>query len=44
MRAKWLSKGGVEEDWDAYIQQLNDMGLEKYMEIYQRNYDLTHGS
>ena len=44
MRAKWLSKGGVEEEWDAYLQQLNELGLEQFMEIYQRNYTATHSN
>ena len=38
MRAKWLAHGGVEEEWDAYIQRLNAMGLDEYIEIYQRTY------
>ena len=44
MRAKWLSKGGVEDEWDACLQQLNELGLEQYMEIYQRNYTATHSN
>ena len=44
MRAKWLSKGGVDEEWDAYLQQLNELGLEQFMEIYQRNYTATHSN
>ena len=44
MRAKWLSQGGVDEEWDEYIARLNSMGLEKYMEIYQRNYTATHSN
>ena len=44
MRAKWLSKGGVEEEWDAYLQQLNELGLEQFLEIYQRNYTATHSN
>ena len=39
MRAKWLAHGGVEDEWDAYIQRLNTMGLEEYTEIYQSTYD-----
>ena len=44
MRAKWLSSGGVEAEWDDYIARLNSMGLETYMEIYQRNYTATHSN
>ena len=39
-----LSSGGVEEEWDDYIARLNSMGLEQYMEIYQRNYTATHSN
>ena len=44
MRAKWLSSGGVEAEWDDYIARLNSMGLAQYMEIYQRNYTATHSN
>ncbi|WP_313640617.1 extracellular solute-binding protein [Paenibacillus sp.] len=33
MRAQWVTKGGIDEGWDAYIKKLNDMGLEKLMKI-----------
>ena len=31
--------GGIENDWDGYIAQLNQMGLERLMEIYQEALD-----
>ena len=34
MRAKWVTEGGVDEDWDAYVAQLNAMGLEDMNAIY----------
>ncbi|MEK5438477.1 MULTISPECIES: extracellular solute-binding protein [Paenibacillus] len=33
MRAQFISKGGVDEDWDDYVKQLNKMGLEKLVKI-----------
>ena len=39
MRAKWLAHGGVDAEWNAYIQRLNAMGLDEYTEIYQHTYD-----
>lgn len=33
--AKWITKGGIDEEWDSYIQKLNNMGLEEYMSQYQ---------
>ena len=29
----------LDKDWDAYIKGLNNLGLERYMEILQRSYD-----
>lgn len=29
----------IEKEWDSYIKQLNDMGLERYLQIYQEAYD-----
>ncbi len=33
MRAKWVTEGGIDEDWAGYIDQLNVMGLERFIEI-----------
>jgi putative aldouronate transport system substrate-binding protein len=38
-RALWISEGGIEEGWDAYVEQLNAMGLEKLIEIYTNAYN-----
>ena len=37
--AKWVVGGGIDEQWDHYIATLNRMGLERYMEILQQEYD-----
>ena len=34
MRAKWVTEGGIDEEWDAYVTQLNVMGLEEMNAIY----------
>lgn len=31
--ANFVTQGGIEEGWEAYIQQLKDLGLEEYEEI-----------
>lgn len=31
--AHWVVDGGVEEEWDAYLQQLDAMGLQEYISI-----------
>ncbi|HHV31651.1 MAG TPA: extracellular solute-binding protein [Clostridiales bacterium] len=39
MFAQWVTKGGVDNDWNAYIQKLNDMGLQKYEQIQTDAYN-----
>ncbi|MDO3409312.1 extracellular solute-binding protein [Saccharibacillus sp. CPCC 101409] len=38
MRAQWVSKGGIDEGWDAYLKQLDQMGLEQLMKIRTEAY------
>nr|WP_256976084.1 extracellular solute-binding protein [Paenibacillus sp. MY03] len=38
-RAKWITKGGVDQEWDAYVEKLNDMGLQKLIKIYTDAYE-----
>lgn len=35
----WITEGGIEEEWDAYIKQLNQMGFDKFMEIQKEAFD-----
>ena len=37
--AKWLLNGGIEEEWDDYVAQLNAMGLEQHIQVMQTAYD-----
>lgn len=37
--AEWAVKGGIDDEWDAYLEQLNNMGLDRMREIYQEAYD-----
>lgn len=39
MMAQWISGGGVDEGWDAYISQLEAMGLPRLMEIYTEGFE-----
>lgn len=32
-QAEWVTKGGVDKEWDSYIEQLEQMGLDKFLEI-----------
>ena len=36
---EWFANGGVDEEWDSYIQELHNMGVDTYIEIYQAAYD-----
>ncbi|THF80399.1 extracellular solute-binding protein [Cohnella fermenti] len=38
-RAKWITKGGIDQEWDGYVKKLNDMGLQKLIQIYNDAYD-----
>ena len=42
-RAAWLAYGGVEEEWDAYLAQMETSGLAEYIQIYQDGYDVANG-
>ena len=37
--AQWIVKGGIEDEWEDYLKDLNAMGLEDLREIYQHTYD-----
>lgn len=38
MYAHWVVDGGVEDEWDSYIEQLNAMGLEEMVSLQQGAY------
>ncbi|MBT1178534.1 extracellular solute-binding protein [Bifidobacterium vespertilionis] len=37
--ANWLKDGGVDEGWDAYVQHMNDLGLQRDIDIWQTIYE-----
>lgn len=37
--AEWVTSGGVEEQWDSYVEQLNGLGLQQNVEIHQQYFD-----
>ena len=39
MASKWITEGGIEEEWDTYLKQLEDMGLSEFLEIQNAAYD-----
>ncbi|MDF2662774.1 MAG: extracellular solute-binding protein [Paenibacillus sp.] len=39
MEAKWIVEGGIDAEWDSYVQELRKMGLGELLEIKQIGYD-----
>ena len=37
--ATWLLEGGIEDEWEAYVERLHQMNVDELIGIYQRNYD-----
>nr|WP_245891177.1 extracellular solute-binding protein [Desmospora activa] len=37
--SQWVTKGGIESEWDGYVDQLTKMGLQDNMAIMQKYYD-----
>uniref|UniRef100_UPI000AE2E2BF hypothetical protein n=1 Tax=Clostridium sp. NkU-1 TaxID=1095009 RepID=UPI000AE2E2BF len=34
-KARWTTnQSDIDKDWEGYLESLNNVGLEKYMEIY----------
>ncbi|MGU3470730.1 ABC transporter substrate-binding protein [Paenibacillus sp. D51F] len=38
-RAKFLVDGNIDQGWDSYVKQVNEMGLEELMSLYQKGLD-----
>jgi putative aldouronate transport system substrate-binding protein len=41
--ATWIVSGGIENEYDAFVRQLNNMGLPRMVEIYQGIYNRYMG-
>ena len=41
--AQWVTAGGIEEEWDSYLEQLKKMNVDRLVEIYQEGYNTFHG-
>ena len=37
--ATWIVKGGIEDQWEGYVAQLETIGLPEVVEVYQTAYD-----
>lgn len=39
MKANWMLNGGIEKDWDSYLQKMEEYGLSDYLAIKQKYFD-----
>ncbi|MDO5417715.1 MAG: ABC transporter substrate-binding protein [Lachnospiraceae bacterium] len=39
MKASWVLNGGIEEEWDAYLEKMDAYGLQDYLAIKQKYFD-----
>ncbi|SET12370.1 ABC transporter substrate-binding protein [Paenibacillus sp. NFR01] len=39
MRTEWYQNGKIDKEWDAYLKELNRLGLQDWMKIKQDGYD-----
>lgn len=37
--SKWVTEGGIDDEWDAYVEKMNQIGLPSNLEITQKYYD-----
>lgn len=44
MKASWILNGGIDEEWDAYLQKMEDYGLSDYLAIKQKYFDKYQAS
>ena len=38
-KAEWILNGGIEKEWDSYLQKLDQLGLQEYLTIKQNYLD-----
>lgn len=38
-KAEWILNGGIDEEWDSYLQEIDKLGLPKMLEIKQKYLD-----
>ena len=39
MKASWILNGGIEEEWDEYLKNMEKYGLQEYLSIKQKYFD-----
>ena len=44
MRSQFITGvADIEQQWDAYVNELNAMGLDEVLKVYQASYDRWNG-
>mgnify|MGYP001755114623 FL=1 len=38
-QANWVTEGGIDDQWDEYVDQLKQMGLDNFMQIQEDAYN-----
>ena len=38
-KADWILNGGIEEEWDSYLEKMEKYGLSDYLSIKQKYFD-----
>ncbi|MGT2832743.1 ABC transporter substrate-binding protein [Streptococcus halotolerans] len=38
-RSEWITNGGIDDEWDSYLKELEKYGLKDYMKLKQKYYD-----
>ncbi|MBR1892822.1 MAG: ABC transporter substrate-binding protein, partial [Lachnospiraceae bacterium] len=38
-KSEWIKSGFNDSEWNAYVSKLYTLGLDKYIEIYQKYFD-----
>ena len=44
MKASWILNGGIEDEWDAYLEKMESYGLSEYLQIKQKYFDAYQAS
>lgn len=42
--AQWIADGGIDEQWDKYLTELDRAGLKTYLSLYQEAYDAKYSA
>jgi putative aldouronate transport system substrate-binding protein len=38
-KAEWITNGKIDKEWEAYLKELDRLGLQEWLEIKQAGYD-----